>query len=138
MNQCSLILLRGLPGSGKTTLAKVLSEGGKYPILSIDTYFTNPDTGEYVFDFEKNHLAYAQCEAQTREKLAQHCKKVFVDNTFTIEWELTPYFKMAAEFNYTLFVVTVENRHGSHNVHNIPQEQLVKMAAKYKVQLFAE
>ncbi|MFM9005746.1 MAG: AAA family ATPase, partial [Flavobacteriales bacterium] len=36
-----LILLRGLPGSGKTTLAKVLSEEGKYPLFSIDDYFTD-------------------------------------------------------------------------------------------------
>ena len=30
----SLTLLRGLPGSGKTTLAKELSENGKYPGFS--------------------------------------------------------------------------------------------------------
>ena len=62
--------------------------------------------------------------------------KVFLDNTFTLEWEMEPYFKLAAENNYQVFVVTVENRHGSENIHNISNEQLKKMAEKYKVVLF--
>jgi len=132
----SLILLRGLPGSGKTTLAQLLSENGKYPVFSIDNYFTDRHTGIYSFEFERNHLAYKQCEEQTKEALQQGAEKIFVDNTFTIEWELEPYFKLASEFNYRVHVVTVENRHGNKNVHDIGLEQLEKMAAKYKVVLF--
>lgn len=131
----SLILLRGLPGSGKSTLAAILSENKTYPVLSIDDYFTDPLSGEYKFDFQNNHLAYKQCEEQTRTFLQQKTPKVFVDNTFTLEWEMEPYFKMAAEFNYKIFVVTVENRHGNSNIHNITNEQLEKMAAKYRVKL---
>jgi predicted kinase len=135
MNKNALILLRGLPGSGKSTLANLLSEDGKYPVLSIDNYFTDPVTGEYKFDPYSNHLAYKQCEDQTRKKMKSNYSKVFVDNTFTLEWEMEPYFKLASEFNYLLFVLTVENRHGSTNVHEIPIHQLQKMAEKYKVQL---
>ena len=131
----SLILLRGLPGSGKSTLAEVLSEKDKYPVFSIDSYFTDSKTSEYIFDHQKNHLAYKKCEEQTRISMKQSCEKIFVDNTFTLEWEMEPYFKMAAEYNYKLFVITVENRHGKDNIHNISKEQLEKMAAKYKVQL---
>jgi predicted kinase len=130
-----LILLRGLPGSGKSTLAKALSEDGKYPVLSVDDYFTDPETKKYRFEYEKNHLAYKQCEDQTKASMQQNHKKVFVDNTFTLEWELEPYFKLTAEYNYRLFVVTVENHHGKENIHRIPREQLEKMAAKYKVKL---
>lgn len=130
----SLILLRGLPGSGKSTLATELSENGKYPVLSIDSYFTDA-AGNYAFEFDKNHIAYKQCEEQTRAAMQTGCEKVFVDNTFTLEWEMEPYFKMAAEFNYRVFVLTVENRHGSKNIHHISEEQIKKMAAKYKVQL---
>ncbi len=131
----SLILLRGLPGSGKSTLAKVLSEGGKYPVLSIDDYFTNAETGEYKFEFDKNHLAYKSCEERTKVFMEKGAEKIFLDNTFTLEWEMEPYFKMAATFDYRVFVVTVENRHGSENTHDISKEQLKKMAEKYKVVL---
>src|ERR1035437_2664139 len=132
----SLILLRGLPGSGKTTLAKLLSENGKYPVFSIDNYFIDKQSGKYSFEFEKNHLAYKQCEEQTKEALQDGAEKIFVDNTFTLEWELEPYFKLASEFNYRIHVVTVENRHGNKNVHNISQEQIEKMAGKDKVILY--
>ena len=131
----ALILLRGLPGSGKSAIAELLSEKGKYPVLSIDSYFTDPKTSEYKFEFENNHIAYKQCEDLAGEKLKGGAEKVFVDNTFTLEWEMEPYFKMAAEYNYKLFVLTVENRHGNKNIHNISREQIEKMASKYKVQL---
>ncbi len=130
-----LILLRGLPGSGKSTLADVLSENGTYPVHSVDTYFTNSETGEYQFDFRNNHLAYKQCETETRRSMELKQEKIFVDNTFTMEWEMEPYFKMAADFGYKVFVVTVENRHGGINIHNVSREQLEKMAEKYKVVL---
>lgn len=135
MTNKSIILLRGLPGSGKTTLAVLLSENGKYPVLSIDNYFTDAKTGEYNFDPHKNHLAYTECENQTEESLNKGIEKVFVDNAFTLEWEMEPYFKLAAQYNYSIFVVTVENRHKGKNIHNVSQEQLEKMAAKYKVKL---
>lgn len=130
----SLVILRGLPGSGKTTLAKVLSENGKYPVYSIDDFFTAAD-GVYKFEFEKNHLAYKQCEENTRKAMEQEIPKIFLDNTFTLEWEIEPYFKLAKEFNYNIFVTTVENRHHGKNIHEISDEQIRKMADKYKVVL---
>lgn len=132
---CSLILLRGLPGSGKSTLAKVLSENGKYPVYSIDSYFTNFSTGEYKFNHRENHIAYNSCERHVQSKMESGCSKIIVDNTFTMEWEIEPYFKLAAHYKYRVFVVTVENRHGGKSIHNIPRAQMEKMAEKYKVKL---
>ncbi len=131
----SLILLRGLPGSGKSTLAGLLSENNKYPIFSVDDYFTDKVTGEYLFNFGDNHLAYKQCEELSREAMKESIPKIFVHNTFTMDWELEPYFKLASEFNYFLFVITVEKYHQHKNVHRVSDEQLQKMAEKYKVKL---
>ena len=131
----NLILLRGLPGSGKSTLATVLSEDGKHPIYSVDDYFTNVQTGEYAFDFKNNHLAYKFCEEQTKQSMINSVTKILVHNTFTMHWELDPYFKLASKYDYTLFVVTVENYHQSGNIHDVSNEQLQKMAEKYKVKL---
>lgn len=134
MEQKSLIILRGLPGSGKTSLAHLLAEEGKYPVFSVDDYFTN-EKGEYRFEFDKNHLAYKQCEENVKVAMKSSAGKIILHNVFSIEWEIEPYFKLASEFNYTVFVATVENRHGNKNTHDISDEQLAKMAEKYKVVL---
>ena len=108
----SIILLRGLPGSGKSTLAGILSENGKYPVHCVD-----------------------DCEENTTRSLENKIPKVFVANTFTMEWEMEPYFLLAKQYEYSIFVLTVENRHEGINIHGITQEQLEKMASKYKVKL---
>lgn len=131
----SLILLRGLPGAGKSELANVLSENGKHKTYSVDDYFTNEITGEYLFEFSKNHLAYKQCEENTLQSMLKGEEKIIIHNTFTIAWEIEPYFKLAEKYQYTVFVVTVENYHQKSNVHDVTQEQLQKMAEKYKVKL---
>jgi predicted kinase len=134
-NSRCLIVLRGLPGSGKSTLATVLSEGGKYPVFSIDDYFTDAESNEYCFDYKSNHLAYANCEKNTAEAMSNNCSKIILHNTFTLDWELEPYFKLASRFSYIIFVVTVENYHQHGNIHGVRDDQLNKMALKYKVKL---
>jgi predicted kinase len=129
----SMILLRGLPGSGKSTLAKVLSRNKAFPVISIDDYFTDPESGTYNFDPYKNHLAYSECQKKTEDHLKTGIETIFIDNTFTLEWEMEPYFKLAALYNYRIFVITVENRHKGINIHDVSREQLEKMAAKYKI-----
>jgi predicted kinase len=129
-----LILLRGLPGSGKTTLAGVLSEEGKYPVFSVDDYFTD-ENGHYEFRFQENHVAYKQCEEAVIAAMQNATPKIILHNTFTMEWEMAPYFKLAGEHAYRIHVVTVENRHGSANVHEIPEDQVERMRSKYGVRL---
>lgn len=130
-----LILLRGLPGAGKSTFAKLISENGKYPVFSVDDYFTD-HLGRYQFIYSENHLAYAQCQSLTERAIQQGLEKIIVHNTFTMRWELEPYFNLAKKYHCKLFVLTVENYHQNKNIHDIPQEHLVKMADKYEVKLF--
>src|SRR5690606_20030615 len=87
-----LLLLRGLPGSGKSSLAEILSEKGKHPQYSIDDYFIN-SRGEYVFEFDKNHLAYKECQKKVEESMNSEAPFIIVHNVFSMEWEWEPYFK---------------------------------------------
>ena len=129
-----LILLRGLPGSGKTTLALVLSDEGRFPVFSVDDYFTD-ENGHYEFRFQENHLAYSHCEKRVSEAMQEGISKIIVHNTFTMEWEMEPYAKLAADYGYRLHVATVEKRHEGSNVHEIPQEHIERMRAKFSVKL---
>jgi predicted kinase len=130
----TLLLLRGLPGSGKSTLAKVL--GGVH--IEADQYFMQD--GEYKFDSSKLKLAHNYCQSQTSAWMSSDGEQVNVDrivvsNTFTQEWEMKPYFDLAKTYGYQVFSIIVENRHGSKNVHDCPQETLEKMLERFELAL---
>lgn len=55
-----LFLLRGLPGAGKSTLAKTI--GGKH--FEADMYFIKD--GEYKFEADKLKMAHNWCAIQTQ------------------------------------------------------------------------
>lgn len=133
-NKNAIILLRGLPGSGKSTLASFLKDKDTFTI-SVDEYFIN-NLGQYNFNYKVNHLAYQNCIDKCKEAIDKCVKKIIVHHTFTQEWEMEPYFKLAKENNYLIFVATLENRQNHKNVHQISNEQIKKMAEKYSVVLF--
>ena len=132
----SLFLIRGIPGSGKSTLANLLSENGTYPVLSADMYFEDSD-GNYNFDKTKLKDAHNFCQELTEEWMFYQTTpfKIFVANTFTTESEMQPYFDLAKKYDYTVFTIIVENRHGNKNTHNVPDETITKMRNRFDVQL---
>jgi predicted kinase len=137
MQDKSILLLRGLPGSGKSTFASLLAGTDGFLVYSLDEFFTN-DEGEYRFDYKKNHLAYQQCQTNTENAMKSNAPKILVDQTFALLWEIQPYLDLARKYNYRVFVCTMENRHNGTNVHLIADEQLLKMAHGFKVELLPE
>jgi predicted kinase len=135
--QGDLILLRGLPGSGKTTLAKVilqLPSNTEPEVLSADDFFENKD-GEYIFDASKLKEAHNYCQFRCSERMRQQKSKIVVANTFTQEWEMDEYFKMAERYNYRVHIVIVENRHGNQNIHGVPEDKLQQMKDRFQIKL---
>ena len=130
-----LYIVRGIPGSGKSTFAKTL--GGTH--IEADQYFVDVD-GNYNFDGGKIKLAHEYCRAQTEAWMRTDGTQVNVDrivvsNTFTQEWEMKPYFELAKEYGYKVFTIIVENRHGGKNVHNVPDEAIDKMRKRFEIKL---
>jgi hypothetical protein len=58
-----------------------------------------------------------------------------VSNTFTQEWEMQPYFDMAENFDYKVFSVIVENRHGGINQHGVPEDKIELMRNRFEIKL---
>lgn len=124
-----LILLRGLPGSGKTTLAKSLTE----LYIEADLFFMKD--GEYVFDSTKLKDAHNWCQDVVEHWMNTEADRIVVSNTFTQEWEMGPYFKMADDYGYRVYSLIVENRHGNKSVHDVPDATINNMLNRFEVKL---
>lgn len=130
-----LYLLRGLPGSGKTTLAKIL--GGDH--FEADMYFDHPIRG-YEFDASLLPKAHAWCRDSV-ENAMSYCSNnnkdsvIVVSNTFTTEGELDSYNLLARIYGYRVYTMIVENRHEGTSVHNVPQETIKKMRKRFQIKL---
>lgn len=129
----TLIILRGIPGCGKSTIAELLSENGKYPIACADDY--HMVNGEYIWKAENIKASHAACQDKVAMEMILGTPKIFVANTNTTESEMEPYFILAKEFNYKVVTLIVENRHGNSNVHNVPQETIKKMTNRFEIKL---
>ena len=132
-----LILLRGIPGSGKSTLAEIILQwpSTETPdVLSADDFFETKD-GDYIFDPTKLKEAHNYCQFRCSERMRQQKAKIIVANTFTQEWEMDEYFKMAERYNYRVHTVIVENRHGNENVHGVPGDKLQQMENRFQIKL---
>lgn len=135
--QGELILLRGLPGSGKSTLAKIilqLRSTDEPEVLSADDFFEDKE-GDYNFDATKLREAHNYCQFRCSERMRQQKARIVVANTFTQEWEMDEYFKMAERYNYRVHTVIVENRHGNQNVHGVPEDKLQQMKERFEIKL---
>ena len=133
-----LIILRGLPGCGKSSFAKMM--WSEHTICEADQYWYDKD-GNYNFDPSKLKFAHEWCQANVRQFMEdntlndQFYREIVVSNTSTTEKELQPYLDLANEYGYKVVSLIVENRHGNSNVHNVPQETLQKMQDRFQIKL---
>ena len=124
-----LYIVRGIPGSGKSTFAKTLV--GTHH--ETDNFFMVD--GEYKFDVTKLKGAHEWCQNKVKTDMMVGREKIVVSNTFTQEWEMEPYFKLAKEYGYKTFSIVVENRHGGTNEHGVPEDKLEQMRNRFSIKL---
>jgi predicted kinase len=126
----TLILLRGLPGSGKSTTAKLFDTKAHY---EADMFFMKD--GIYEFDASKLKMAHNWCSIQTQKSMVDDEPLIVVSNTFTQEWEMDLYYELAKNHNYRVVSMIVENRHDGKNEHGVPDDKLEIMKNRFNIKL---
>jgi predicted kinase len=129
-----LYIVRGLPSSGKSTFAKSLVKSKDYCHKEADMFFIDDD-GNYNFNPSKLKEAHQWCQEEIEFLMRLGHTSVVVSNTFTQEWEMEPYNKLAEKYNYIVFSVIIENRHGGVNTHGVPEDTIEKMKNRFEIKL---
>lgn len=131
------IILRGLPGSGKTHLSNILKNNilpkNSSRIVSADQYFTNKD-GEYIYDSKKIKEAHQYCFDSANEAIILNIPFIIVDNTNISVSSYDKYLDLATQNQYDVIVIeiVVNDRDLakeviSRSVHNIPIKDGLRM-----------
>lgn len=142
----TLIIMRGWPGSGKSTRAQQLADRHNGQIFSTDDYFIDKD-GVYKFDPEKIVEAHLWNIQRCNDYIKNHddCY-VVVDNTNILREHMLPYLEIAEKYNcevrqdipvgcrvvfYSrnerLFVEKRLHEHYLRNKHGVPEKTIVQM-----------
>lgn len=130
-----LVIMRGLPGSGKSHFARHRWKGAL--ILSTDDYFNVG--GHHHFDPGRLKLAHEWNEWRARQAMERGVPIVVIDNTNTQLWEMEPYIHMGHDFKYPIEIVEPPNwwrgdapECFKRNIHGVSLEFLKRMNDKWQ------
>ena len=135
MMKKSLILIRGLPSSGKSTLAwqELLNVPQSF---EADDYFYVDE--EYKFDPTKLADAHKDCQERVMKAMKTGDENIIVSNTFTQRWEMQPYINLAEKFGWKLVVIDLfdggcdDAELHERNVHDVPLKTFAHMRKNYE------
>lgn len=107
-----VIILRGVPGAGKSTLAQQIisdacAKGEGAAVFSSDDYFTT-STGEYRFDSKLLPQAHTDCFRRFLEYLQRKGDIAIIDNTNTRIFEMSPYILAAQAYGLEVKIIRLE------------------------------
>jgi len=132
-----LVLMRGLPGSGKSTKAREVA-GEDVDIFSTDDFFMNPDTGKYEFDPKFLGKYHSMNVKRTAEAMEQGVTPVVVDNTNTRLFEMKQYVQLAQKYGYEVEFhepdtpwAWDEEQLAQKNTHGVPLDAIQRMKDRW-------
>lgn len=129
------VILQGLPGSGKTTLANILKALPDVIVCSADDYFVNKATGIYRFDATRLYDAHQTCYDKFMGLCNTRNYNIVVDNTNVSKDHYKRYVDFAKLRGYTVMVVQVktdltDEDLAARNVHKVPVETIKRMRTR--------
>jgi Zeta toxin len=125
------IFIRGIPGAGKSTLAKSIVDVRKNVVhIETDDYWLRPD-GHYDFNFAMLNEAHEWNQSRF-DKLIRAYLTPIVANTFVNIRNLTPYLDSLNVVDEFANVTIIECHGGYKSVHNVPEETVAKMQKNFE------
>ena len=121
-----IMIIRGLPGSGKTTFANKVKKDNEV-VVEADQFHMIDD--EYIYRPEMAGRAHEWCQSQVAYFLNQG-KSVLVANTFITARTLVPYYEIAKEFNVDFKIKTMDTQYN--NIHDVPEDVLNRMGIQWE------
>lgn len=133
----TVYILRGLPGSGKSTEASKIAKDPESVICSADNYFIK--NGKYTFNAKELPNAHYFCAKLFMQALKDGVNCVVVDNTNIKKRDYRDYLAYAEQYGYTVKVVVVggfsaadvEIYH-NRNTHKVPKDVISRMASQFE------
>ncbi|XP_029139846.1 uncharacterized protein LOC107286820 [Protobothrops mucrosquamatus] len=137
-----LLILRGLPGSGKTTLSHILlGQSCNGTVFSTDDYF-HQINGCWTYNVSQLGAAHEWNQNRAKEAMDLGRSPIIIDNTNIQAWEMKPYVKAALEKGYhvefhepdTWWKFNPEELE-KRNKHGVSREKIVQMLERYEYQI---
>ncbi len=91
--------------------------------------------GKYTWSADKINTAHEWSQRKCRRFMKAGVERIVIANTSTREREMKAYMDLARQFGYRVFSIIVETRHENKSIHNVPDETLEKMRARFEVSL---
>ena len=145
-----VFILRGVSGSGKSTIAKVIKDAWDDTIvatadqdvidscpcviISADNHFVGLD-GVYRFDPKKLNAAHIAAKANFTMALENPHAAIVVDSTNTRRWEYNDYIVAAERVGRPIEVIRVDcdpALAASRNAHGLPLEMVMRQYNRFE------